>query len=59
MYSDHFKSKKNKRIPLLAKLLNPNTGDELALFLSILEISSLIMMVAGAAYLFFFSVLFT
>ena len=52
-----FQEQENKRIPLLAKLLNPNTGDELALFLSILEISSLIMMVAGAAYLFFFSVL--
>ncbi|MBR8698141.1 hypothetical protein I8F93_10710 [Enterococcus gallinarum] len=49
-----FQEQENKRIPLLAKLLNPNTGDELALFLSILEISSLIMMVAGAAYLFFF-----
>lgn len=52
-----FQEQENKRIPLLAKLLNSNTGDELALFLSILEISSLIMMVAGAAYLFFFSVL--
>ncbi|MDR0922374.1 MAG: hypothetical protein LBM95_08330 [Lactobacillales bacterium] len=47
----------NDKIPLLEKLLNPNTGDDLVLLLTILEVGSLIILITSIIYVFFFTII--
>ncbi|MGX7173818.1 hypothetical protein [Enterococcus ratti] len=52
-----YQEKENERIPLLTKILTSNTGDDLVLFLTILEISSLTLMIASAGYFLLFLII--